>query len=157
MKVVVQFQDFSLEEECRLLLQGQAEAGALASFVGVVRSDHQKTNEAYSLELEHYPHMTEKVITEMVELAVQRFDLLDVTVIHRVGCLHAGEQIVLVAVISPHRRAAFNGCEFIMDYLKTQAPFWKKENSNAGAAWVEAKEADDQALKRWGIHSNNTH
>lgn len=157
MKIVVQYQDFSLEEECQLLLQGQSVAGALVSFVGVVRGDDQKINKTYSLELEHYPQMTEKVITEMVELAIQRFGLLDATVIHRVGRLNVGEQIVMVAVISSHRKAAFDGCEFIMDYLKTQAPFWKKENTASGIAWVDAKETDDQALERWGIHSDNSY
>lgn len=154
MKVRVQTQDFDLNDECRELLAMQTEAGAVASFVGVVRAQGQDP-ENYWLELEHYPGMTEKAVTEIVEQAMKRFELLDVTVIHRVGRLNAGDQIVMVAVISGHRKAAFEGCEFVMDYLKTQAPFWKRENSPASSGWVDAKESDDEALRRWGIESQN--
>ena len=155
MKVCVQTQDFDLNAEIACLRETHVQAGALASFVGVVRSEGHNRQD-YALELEHYPGMTEKVIAEMVALAVKRFQLLDATVIHRVGRLPAGEQIVLVLTAAQHRRLAFEGCEFIMDYLKTQAPFWKKEHGLTHSGWVDARESDDEALRRWGIHSSNS-
>ena len=154
MKVRVQSDDFDLNAECRALSQRNPETGALASFVGLGRAQGQALHE-YALELEHYPGMTEKAIEKIVQEAIERFKLLDATVIHRVGRLAAGAQIVLVVTASQHRAAAFQGCEFIMDYLKTQAPFWKKESGAAGAGWVDAKASDDQALERWGVASRN--
>ena len=107
------------------------------------------------MELEHYPGMTERAIEAMVDEAQRRFDILGARVVHRVGVLQPLEQIVLVAVTSAHRGQAFQACEFLMDYLKTQAPFWKKESSAAGAHWVDARVADDAALARWGIQASN--
>jgi molybdopterin synthase catalytic subunit len=107
------------------------------------------------MELEHYPGMTEKAIEAMVDLAFQRFDIRAARVIHRVGPLQPQDQIVLVAVTSRHRGQAFQACEFLMDYLKTQAPFWKKEHTAEGAHWVDARASDDDALRRWGIASGN--
>ena len=108
-----------------------------------------------SMELEHYPGMTEKAIEVMIDEACRRFDIFGVRVIHRVGLLQPQDQIVLVAVTSAHRGEAFQACEFLMDYLKTQAPFWKKEQTPAGARWVDARVADDAALARWGIEASN--
>jgi molybdopterin synthase catalytic subunit len=107
------------------------------------------------MELEHYPGMTERAIEAMIDEATTRFELLGARVIHRVGRLLPADQIVLVAVASPHRRAAFQACEFLMDYLKTQAPFWKKEHTPEGARWVDARVADDEALQRWGLQASN--
>ncbi|MGL4667716.1 MAG: molybdenum cofactor biosynthesis protein MoaE [Saezia sp.] len=154
MKISVQTQDFDLNAQCCQLLATQTEAGAVVSFVGCVRAQGQNP-ESYWLELEYYPGMTEKAIAGIVKEAMSRFGLLDVTVIHRVGRLSVGDQIVMVAVISAHRKAAFDGCEFVMDYLKTQAPFWKRENSPLFSGWVDAKESDDNALRRWGVVSEN--
>jgi molybdopterin synthase catalytic subunit len=140
MKVSVQNQDFDLSTETRLLSKNP-EVGAVASFVGVVRE--------VAMTLEHYPGMTESSIRKIVEEAAARWQVMDCTVIHRYGALQPGEQIVLVAVASAHRGDAFAACEFIMDYLKTQAPFWKKEHRPEGARWVEARASDDQAAGRW--------
>ena len=107
------------------------------------------------MELEHYPGMTERAIEAMIDQALQRFDIRAARVVHRVGPLHVGEQIVLVAVTSAHRGQAFQACEFLMDYLKTQAPFWKKETTPDGVRWVDARVADDAALARWGIQASN--
>jgi molybdopterin synthase catalytic subunit len=131
----------------------------VASFIGTVRDRHGATGDGrgvQAMELEHYPGMTERSIAAMVEQARQRFDIRSVRVIHRVGALVPGDQIVLVAVASMHRREAFQAAEFLMDYLKTQAPFWKKETTaDGGARWVDARVADDDALARWGIASAN--
>jgi molybdopterin synthase catalytic subunit len=108
-----------------------------------------------SMELEHYPGMTEKAIESMVDEAHRRFDIFGVCIIHRVGALKPGDQIVMVAVTSAHRHESFLACEFLMDYLKTQAPFWKKEHTPQGAQWVDARSSDDEALKRWGIDAKN--
>jgi len=108
-----------------------------------------------SLELEHYPGMTERAIEAMIDAAHARFDMLDARVIHRIGLLQPLDQIVLVAVTSAHRGESFQACEFIMDYLKTQAPFWKKEQTGQGAHWVDARVSDDAALARWGIQADN--
>ena len=137
MKVSVQREDFDLTSEVKALAEGNRSIGAVASFVGVVRE--------VAMTLEHYPGMTESAIRKIVEEAAARWQVMDCTVIHRTGELKAGEQIVLVAVASAHRGDAFAACEFIMDYLKTQAPFWKKE----AAGWVEARAADDKAAERW--------
>src|SRR5690606_17637883 len=146
--VSVQEADFDLSAEVRALTAGDHAAGAVASFVGLVRDNNDGTHVA-DMTLEHYPGMTEKALHEIVAQAGARWELLGVRVIHRVGHLVPGEQIVLVAVSSPHRGNAFAACEFIMDYLKTQAPFWKKESTDGGSRWVDARDSDDAALKKW--------
>jgi molybdopterin synthase catalytic subunit len=140
MKISVQEQDFDLGSETRALSKDNT-VGAIASFVGVVRE--------VPMTLEHYPGMTEASLKKIVEQAGERWKVTDCTVIHRYGALQPGDQIVLVAVASAHRGDAFAACEFIMDYLKTQAPFWKKEHRPEGAQWVEAKASDDKAAERW--------
>ena len=144
----VQEADFDVGRELEALTRGRADAGALASFVGLVRD----TNEGHAIggmTLEHYPGMTEKALEDICAQADARWKLLDIVVIHRVGPLAPGDRIVLVGVASAHRGEAFAACEFIMDYLKTQAPFWKKEQGVDGARWVEAKATDDKAAERW--------
>lgn len=151
--VAVQQADFDLSTEVARLRQGDTAVGAVASFVGTVREWAHRSEAmpaSSSLVLEHYAGMTERSIEAMVDEAIRRFDLSGARVIHRVGPLTPGEQIVLVAVSAPHRRAAFEGCEFLMDWLKTQAPFWKKEMTAEGGQWVDAREQDDTALARWG-------
>jgi molybdopterin synthase catalytic subunit len=152
-RVAIQTADFDLGAEVTALRQADHGVGAIASFVGTVRarSDGQAVS---AMELEHYPGMTERAIEAMIDEAQKRFDIRAARVVHRVGLLQAGEQIVLVAVASAHRAMAFQACEFLMDYLKTQAPFWKKETTPAGAHWVDARVADDAALARWGIETN---
>ncbi|MBU1237296.1 MAG: molybdopterin synthase catalytic subunit MoaE [Gammaproteobacteria bacterium] len=144
MTVSIQEEDFDVGAEIAALTAGSTDAGAVASFVGVVRG-----TEINAMTLEHYPAMTEKALNEIVAEALRRWDLFGVRVIHRVGRLLPGDRIVLVAVSSSHRQAAFAACEFIMDYLKTQAPFWKREETAAGSRWVDARESDDEALRRW--------
>ena len=153
-RVRIQTQDFDLSAEVAALRAGQPGVGAVASFVGTVR-DRNDGQGVSRMELEHYPGMTERSIEQMIDTAFARFDLLGARVIHRVGPLAPGDQIVLVAVSSAHRGQAFQACEFLMDYLKTQAPFWKKETTAEGERWVDARVADDQALARWGIASGN--
>jgi molybdopterin synthase catalytic subunit len=126
----------------------------VATFIGTVR-DHSDGAHVTAMELEHYPGMTEQAIEAMVSEARRRFDIRGARVIHRVGALLPGDQIVLVAVTSAHRHEAFQACEFLMDYLKTQAPFWKKETTPDGAHWVDARQADDAALARWGLQMDN--
>ncbi len=152
--VTIQHADFDLSAEVAALRQGDTGVGAIASFVGTVRGRNDGTGVS-SMELEHYPGMTERAIEAMVGEARRRFDIRGVRVVHRIGRLGAGEQIVLVAVASAHRGPAFQACEFLMDYLKTQAPFWKKEQGPEGACWVDARAADDAALARWGIAAAN--
>ena len=156
-RVRVQTQDFDLAAEVAALRDGDFGVGAVASFVGTVRErGHPGVGEpVQALELEHYPGMTEASIEAMIDAAQARFDIRAARVVHRVGLLRPGEQIVLVAVSSAHRGQAFQACEFIMDYLKTQAPFWKKETTPSGARWVDARVADDEALARWGIEARN--
>jgi len=154
-RVSVQTDDFDLSAEVAALRAGDAGVGAVAAFVGTVR-DRNDGSGVSSMELEHYPGMTEKAIESMIDEAQQRFDIRAVRVIHRVGVLRPQDQIVLVAVTSSHRGQAFQACEFLMDYLKTQAPFWKKEHTPEGARWVDARTADDAAAQRWGIASRNT-
>ncbi len=157
-EVQVQTADFDLSAEVAALHAGDGGAGAVVAFVGTVRdrSGAQAPGSIQAMELEHYPGMTESSIEAMVAEARRRFaDLRGVRVIHRVGVLQPLEQIVLVAVTSAHRGTAFQACEFLMDYLKTQAPFWKKETTSEGARWVDARVADDAALARWGIQANN--
>ena len=150
--VAIQHEDFDLAKECAALRAGDARVGAVCSFVGTVRGAQGVT----SMELEHYPGMTEKAIEAMVDDAHRRFDIFGVRIIHRVGELKPGDQIVMVAVTSAHRHQSFQACEFLMDYLKTQAPFWKKEHTPQGAQWVDARSSDDEALKRWGIEATNS-
>jgi molybdopterin synthase catalytic subunit len=140
MKVSVQSRDFDLSTEVKSI-SDNPKVGAVASFVGVVRE--------VPMTLEHYPGMTENAIRKIVDEAASRWQVMDCCVIHRYGALQAGDQIVMVAVASAHRGDAFAACEFIMDYLKTQAPFWKKEHRAGGAQWVEARSSDDQAAERW--------
>ena len=147
MKISVQAQDFDAGAEIRALSR-DAKVGAVASFVGTVR-DANEGSVVAEMTLEHYPGMTEKAIAAIVEQARGRWEVLDCTVIHRVGTLRPTEQIVLVVVASGHRGDAFAACEFIMDYLKTRAPFWKKESTPEGGRWVEARASDDVAAGRW--------
>ena len=153
------------------LRAGDHRVGAVCSFVGTVRDRNSAPSGAasplatqgsaapappvLSLELEHYPGMTEKAIEAMIDEAQRRFDIYAARVIHRVGLLQPADQIVLVAVTSAHRGESFRACEFLMDYLKTQAPFWKKEQTAEGAQWVDARVSDDAALAKWGIASKN--
>ena len=150
--LAIQTQDFDLSTEVLRLREGDTRVGAVCVFVGTVR-DRNEGDQVASLELEHYPGMTEKAIAAMVQEAQQRFDIYASRVIHRVGLLQPTDQIVLVAVTSAHRGQSFQACEFLMDYLKTQAPFWKKELTPHGARWVDARVSDDQALRRWGIQA----
>jgi molybdopterin synthase catalytic subunit len=140
MKISVQAEDFDLSTEV-IEISVNSRVGAVASFVGVVRD--------VPMTLEHYPGMTESAIVAIVEDARSRWQIIDLAVIHRYGELQPGDQIVMVAISSSHRADAFAACEFIMDYLKTQAPFWKKEHHPEGARWVNALEADDRAAERW--------
>ena len=140
MKVSVQSGDFDVGFEIKNISKSNS-TGAVASFIGLVRD--------VGMTLEHYPGMTERAIGKIVDEAKGRWQVMDCTVIHRYGALKPNDQIVLVAVASGHRGDAFAACEFIMDYLKTQAPFWKKEQADGGARWVEAKDSDDKAAERW--------
>lgn len=153
-RVSIQTHDFDLSAEVAALRAGDARVGAVCVFVGTVR-DRNDAQSVSTMELEHYPGMTEKAIEAMIDAAHQRFDVHGVRVIHRVGVLQPQDQIVLVAVTSAHRGEAFQACEFLMDYLKTQAPFWKKEQAPDGARWVDARVSDDAALARWGIRAAN--
>ncbi len=148
MKIAVQEADFDLGAELAALRAGDARVGALASFVGLVR-DVNDGSSVSEMTLEHYPGMTEKALAAIVTEAQGRWDIYDALVIHRVGPLKPCDQIVLVAVTSAHRGEAFAACEFIMDYLKTRAPFWKREATPEGARWVDARDADDSAAARW--------
>lgn len=152
--ISVQQTDFDLNQQVAALREGQPGIGAVVSFVGLVR-DLADGASVRQMELEHYPGMTERALAEIVAQAYQRWPLQGVRLLHRVGQLQLQEQIVLVAVASKHRGSAFAACEFIMDYLKTAAPFWKKEYTESGAHWVDARVSDDQALARWGIASAN--
>ncbi|MBP5987545.1 MAG: molybdopterin synthase catalytic subunit MoaE [Azonexus sp.] len=148
MTVRVQEADFDLGAELAALRAGDARVGALASFLGLVRDINDGASVS-EMTLEHYPGMTEKALEAIVAEAKGRWDLYDVLVIHRVGPLKPCDQIVLVAVTSAHRGEAFAACEFVMDYLKTRAPFWKREATPDGAHWVDAREIDDSAAARW--------
>jgi molybdopterin synthase catalytic subunit len=157
--VRIQTEDFDAGAELAEMRGGDLRVGAVCSFVGTVRDTRSITGEASdeisSMELEHYPGMTEKAIEAMIDEAHRRFDVYDARVIHRIGLLQPADQIVFVAVTSAHRGQSFQACEFLMDYLKTQAPFWKKEQTPQGAHWVDARVSDDAALARWGIRSDN--
>jgi molybdopterin synthase catalytic subunit len=148
MTVKVQIEDFDAGAEIARLRAGNPKIGAVASFVGIVRDVNDGESVA-GLTLEHYPGMTEKALEAIVAEARSRWDIVDVTVVHRVGELKPTDQIVLVVVAGAHRGEAFAACEFIMDYLKTRAPFWKKEATPQGPRWVEARESDDEAAERW--------
>ena len=148
MTVRVQQEDFDLGAELLALREGNPRIGAIASFLGLVR-DINEGDAVAGMSLEHYPGMTEKALERIVEQAKTRWNIFDALVIHRVGDLKPTDQIVLVAVTGAHRGEAFAACEFIMDYLKTEAPFWKREQTPSGARWVDARESDEQAVERW--------
>ncbi|MBL8348879.1 MAG: molybdenum cofactor biosynthesis protein MoaE [Burkholderiaceae bacterium] len=155
-RVRIQTADFDLSTEVASLRAGDGGVGAVCAFVGTVRDRTAGQSGAVSaMELEHYPGMTERAIEAMIDEALRRFDLQGARVIHRVGLLQPQDQIVLVVVSSAHRGESFKGCEFLMDYLKTQAPFWKKETTPEGARWVDARVSDDEALARWGFAASN--
>jgi molybdopterin synthase catalytic subunit len=154
-RVVVQTEDFNLSDEIAKLRASDKRVGAVCSFVGTVR-DINEGDHVSELELEHYPGMTEKSIEATIDAAFKRFDIYAVRVIHRIGKLHPLDQIVMVVVTSAHRGESFQACEFVMDYLKTGAPFWKKEQtlgstlgSSTAARWVDARSSDDHALAKW--------
>ncbi len=146
--ISVQAEDFDLGAEVRLLRQEKPTIGAVVAFVGLVR-DLNDGDSVAAMTLEHYPGMTEKALQQIVAEAGQRWQLLGTCVIHRIGPLQPTDQIVLVAVAAAHRGDAFAACEFIMDFLKTRAPFWKKETTANGERWVDARESDDSAAERW--------
>jgi molybdopterin synthase catalytic subunit len=155
-RVFIQAHDFDLSAELAILRAQDPGVGAVCSFVGTVRDRTAGTpGSISSMALEHYPGMTEKSIEAMIDEAFKRFDILGARVIHRIGLLQPLDQIVMVAVTSAHRGESFRACEFLMDYLKTQAPFWKKEQTPEGARWVDARVSDDEALAKWGIGLNN--
>ncbi len=153
-RVTIQTADFDLGAEVAALRAGDPAVGAVASFIGTVR-DRNDGLGVSAMELEHYPGMTERAIEAMIDAAMQRFEIRAARVIHRVGALQPLDQIMMVAVTSAHRGQAFQACEFLMDYLKTQAPFWKKEQTPDGARWVDARSSDDAAISRWGITAGN--
>ncbi len=148
MTVRIQTADFDLSTEIAALRSGDLEVGAIVSFVGTVR-DMNEGSQVNSMELEHYAGMTEKALADIIVEAKSRWSIHEALVIHRIGKMLPGEQIVLVAVTGQHRGEAFAACEFIMDYLKTAAPFWKKEATPAGEHWVDARSTDDEAMERW--------
>jgi molybdopterin synthase catalytic subunit len=165
-RVSIQTADFNLSDEVSALRAHDARVGAVCSFVGTVRDRNRVSQSSAAgmqqdqpsisaMELEHYPGMTERAIEAMIDQAHARFDIFAARVVHRVGLLQPLDQIVLVAVTSAHRGESFQACEFLMDYLKTQAPFWKKETTPVGARWVDARVSDDAALARWGIEARN--
>ena len=158
-RVRIQHGAFDLSQEIADLQARDPRVGAVCTFLGTVR-DRNRPGEAnaasvQSLELEHYPGMTEQSIESMIDQAHQRFDIFGARVVHRIGVLAPTEQVVLVVVTSAHRGESFQACEFLMDYLKTQAPFWKKEQTPHGAHWVDARVSDDAALAKWGIRLPN--
>lgn len=146
--VIVQREDFDTRPLVHALTDGRGDVGALVTFTGLCRDEG---GVLAALELEHYPGMAEAELTRIGEIALRRFDLLGLTILHRYGKMQPGDQIVLVAATSSHRQAAFDGANFVMDFLKTSAPFWKKEHGQDGSegGWVSAKDADDSARKRW--------
>jgi molybdopterin synthase catalytic subunit len=148
MPVRVQTEDFDAGAEVARLRAGDPAVGAVAAFIGIARDVNDGSSVA-TLTLEHYPGMTEKALEQIVSDARARWRVIDALIIHRIGSLRPTDQIVLVAVTSEHRGDAFHACEFIMDYLKTRAPFWKKESTPDGARWVEARASDDESASRW--------
>ena len=159
-RVRIQAARFDVSEEIAALQQNDPRIGAVCTFLGTVRDrnvhDAAHAGSVQTLELEHYPGMTEKAIEAMIDDALNRFDIFGVRVVHRVGLLQPLDQVVMVAVTSAHRGESFRACEFLMDYLKTQAPFWKKEQTPEGARWVDARVTDDAALAKWGIELKNS-
>ena len=153
-RVLITPEDFNLAEQVDALRRNDKRVGAICTFTGTVR-DRNDGLSVSSMELEHYPGMTEKAIEAMIDEAITRFDIFAARVIHRVGLLQPLDQVVMVAVTSAHRGESFRACEFLMDYLKTQAPFWKKEETPQGARWVDARVSDDAALAKWGISASN--
>lgn len=153
-RVSIRTGDFDVGQEIAALRAGDRRVGAVCTFVGTVRERNDGAAVS-SMELEHYPGMTEAAIEAMIDEAYRRFDIHAARIIHRVGLLQPLDQIVLVAVTSAHRGESFQACEFLIDYLKTQAPFWKKEETPQGARWVDARASDDAALARWGIEGSN--
>jgi molybdopterin synthase catalytic subunit len=148
MSVLIQEDDFDLASELTALRSGNSKVGAMVSFVGLVRDfSHNETIE--SIYLEYYPGMTEKALNKIIVEATERWSLINVRVIHRIGQLFANDQIVLVATTALHRGEAFAGCEFIIDYLKTAAPFWKKEQTREGSQWLETRETDVKRMEHW--------
>ena len=154
-RVSIQAADFNLGDEVQTLRLGDKRVGAVCTFTGTVR-DRNDGLIVSSMELEHYPGMTEKAIEAMIDEAALRFSIFSARVVHRIGLLQPLDQVVMVAVTSAHRSESFKACEFLMDYLKTQAPFWKKEVTPSGTRWVDARVADDAALAKWGITASNT-
>lgn len=150
LKIQVQTEDFDVSNELALLRANRPEIGAVAVFVGTVR-DINDGSAVQGMSLEHYPGMTEKSLEEIAQQAIERWEVQSATIIHRVGDLKPLDQIVLVAVSSAHRGDAFAACEFIMDYLKTSAPFWKKEATPDGGRWVDARTSDEERMKKWKI------
>lgn len=148
MPVRIQREDFDVAAEITKLRGRDARVGAVASFIGTVRDVNEDAS-VRTLTLEHYAGMTEKALEAIVDEAKRRFDVFDVTVVHRIGELAPTDQIVLVAVTGAHRGTAFDACRFVMDYLKTRAPFWKKEQTPDGARWVDARAGDEEASARW--------
>ena len=146
-KIVVQTEDFDLTTEVSHTRNNNPQVGAIVSFIGTVRDLHPGS--ISSMTLEHYPEMTEKSLKSIVTEARERWDLQNITIIHRIGKLKVNDQIVLVVTTSKHRQAAFESCNFIMDYLKTDALFWKKESTEQKEEWVESRESDDEQKKRW--------
>lgn len=153
-RVTVQTADFDLGAEVAAMRAGSPAVGAVATFIGTVR-DRNDGADVSRMELEHYPGMTERAIESMIDEATLRFEILGARVVHRIGVLQPEDQIMMVAVSAAHRGQAFQACEFLMDYLKTQAPFWKKEQTPDGARWVDARSSDDAAIARWGIQAGN--
>ena len=147
MRIVVQSAPFDLGAESAGFAAGRQDMGAIVTFTGVVRDDPEKP--LHAMEIEHYPGMTEAALEDIAEQAKSRFNLGDVLVIHRHGALKPGELIMMVATAAPHRKDAFDGASFLMDYLKSRAPFWKREITSEGAVWVAAKDSDEEALTRW--------
>ncbi len=147
MIIRIQPADFDVAEVNRELMAGRSDVGAIASFIGLVRD--LAGDPLQQMTLEHYPGMTESALAGIVEKAQQRWEIADLAIIHRVGALKPADQIVLVSVLSAHRGDAFSACQFIMDYLKTEAPFWKKEVSEQGERWVDSRASDDLARKKW--------
>jgi len=145
----IQKEDFDINEEIKKLIKGRTDIGAVVTFSGLCRGEGDTLS---ALELEHYPGMAEAEITRIAEKAIKRFELLGMTAIHRYGKIKPGENIVLVIATSPHRQASFDGANFLMDFLKTRAPFWKKNHLMDGddGGWVDAKDTDDDALAKWG-------
>jgi len=148
MLISVQQEDFDVAAVTRELRGNRKDIGAVVTFSGIVRDQSTEQN-LIALELEHYPGMTEKALEEIANSAMKRWDIVDLAITHRVGQLKPSENIVMVVVISAHRKEAFEACEFLMDYLKTQAPFWKKEITRQGEKWIEFKQSDQQAADNW--------